>query len=244
MTGRWAATPTPDTDPTQRSLAHGEAWLDRYGVVTRGSIVAEDVLGGFALAYKSLAAFEEGGKAMRGYLVEGLGAAQFSTPATIDRLRGHQDSDDLVGWPSGTKEPKVYVLAATDPANPYGAALPWPETGPTRSAGALVVLIDGLLAAHLTRGGKTMTTFFDGFPEGTGTEDELLTMVVGALTDVVGAGRMAPLTVEKLNGDAAFTLKNHGAGASPRGAKIGGRTIAAPKRRGRSVTEALEELDH
>ncbi|MCT1684604.1 DEAD/DEAH box helicase [Corynebacterium appendicis] len=243
MTGRWAATPTPDTDPTQRSLAHGEAWLDRYGVVTRGSIVAEDIVGGFALAYKSLSGFEEAGKAMRGYLVEGLGAAQFSTPATIDRLRGHQDSDDLVGWPSGTKEPKVYVLAATDPANPYGAALPWPDTGPTRSAGALVVLIDGLLAAHITRGGKTMTTFFDGFPGGTGTEDELLSMVVGALTDAVAAGRLSPLTVEKLNGEPAFILKNHGAGASPRGAKIGGKAVSSPKRRGRSVAEALEELD-
>lgn len=243
MTGRWAATPTPDTDPTQRSLAHGEAWLDRYGVVTRGSIVAEDVLGGFALAYKTLSGFEESGKAMRGYLVEGLGAAQFSTPATIDRLRGHQDSDDLVGWPSGTKEPKAYVLAATDPANPYGAALPWPDTGPTRSAGALVVLIDGLLAAHITRGGKTMTTFFDGFPEGTGTEDELLTMVVGALTDSVAAGRLSPLTVEKLNGEPAFALKNHGAGASPRGAKIGGKTVAAPKRRGRTVTDAIKAME-
>ncbi len=243
MTGRWAATPAPDTDPTQRSLAHGEAWLDRYGVVTRGSIVAEDVVGGFALAYKSLSGFEEAGKAMRGYLVEGLGAAQFSTPATIDRLRGYQDSDDLVGWPSGTKEPKVYVLAVTDPANPYGAALPWPDTGPTRSAGALVVLIDGLLAAHLTRGGKTMTTFFDGFPEGTATEDDLLTMVVGALTDAVGAGRLSPLTVEKLNGDAAFTLKNHGAGASPRGAKIGGKTVATPKWRGRTVADAIKAME-
>ena len=242
MTGRWAATPVPDTDPTQRSLAHGEAWLDRYGVVTRGSIVAEDVLGGFALAYKTLSGFEESGKAMRGYLVEGLGAAQFSTPATIDRLRGHQDSDDLVGWPSGTKEPKVHVLAATDPANPYGAALPWPESGPTRSAGALVVLIDGLLAAHITRGGRTMTTFFDGFPEGVGTEEELLTMVVGALTDAVGAGKLSPLNVEKLNGGTAFVLKEYGAGGSPKGAKIGGKSTTAPKRRGRSVAEALEEL--
>lgn len=247
MTGRWAATPTPDTDPTQRSLAHGEAWLDRYGVVTRGSIVSEDIPGGFALAYKTLSGFEESGKAMRGYLVEGLGAAQFSTPATIDRLRGHQDSDDLVGWPSGTKEPKVYVLAATDPANPYGAALPWPESGPTRSAGALVVLIDGLLAAHITRGGKTMTTFFDGFPEGVvahGERDaELLRMVVGALADVVGQGRMTPLTVEKLNGGPAFTLKEYGAAGSPKGAKIGGRTVASPKRRGRTVTDAIKSME-
>ena len=68
-------------------------------------------------------------------------------------------------------------------------------------------------------------------------------MVVGALTDVVGEGRMGAVNVEKLNGEAAFKLKNYGAAASPRGAKIGGRTVAAPKRRGRSVAEALEELD-
>lgn len=105
------------------------------------------------------------------------------------------------------------------------------------------MLIDGLLAAHITRGGKTMTTFFDGFPGGTGTEDELLSMVVGALTDAVAAGRLSPLTVEKLNGEPAFILKNHGAGASPRGAKIGGKAVSSPKRRGRSVAEALEEVD-
>ena len=105
------------------------------------------------------------------------------------------------------------------------------------------MLIDGLLAAHITRGGKTMTTFFDGFPGGTGTEDELLSMVVGALTDAVAAGRLSPLTVEKLNGEPAFILKNHGAGASPRGAKIGGRTVAAPKRRGRTVADAIKSME-
>ncbi|GAB3080021.1 DEAD/DEAH box helicase [Corynebacterium aquatimens] len=243
MTGRWAATPTPDTDPTRRSVALGESLLDRYGVVTRGSVVAEDILGGFALAYKTLSGFEANGKAMRGYLVEGLGAAQFSTPATIDRLRGHQDSDDLVGWPSGTNEPKVYVLAATDPANPYGAALPWPESGPTRSAGALVVLIDGLLAAHITRGGKTMTTFLEFFQDVEESGDELMTMIVSALAETVGQGRMTPLNVEKLNGGPAFMLKEYGAGSSPKGAKIGGRTAAAPKRRGRTVTDAIKSME-
>ncbi|SDS31918.1 ATP-dependent helicase [Corynebacterium timonense] len=239
MVGRWAATPRVDSDATRRSVALGEAWLDRYGVVTRGSVVAEDVLGGFALAYKVLSGFEESGKAMRGYLIEGLGAAQFSTPATIDRLRGHQDSDDVVGWPSGTREPHVYVLAATDPANPYGAALPWPAQGPSRSAGALVVLIDGLLAAHITRGGKTMTTFFDHFPPDTG---DPLGLVVSALAEAVAAGRMRPLTVEKLNGEAAFVLRDYGAAVTPKGAKIGGTAPAPPKRRGRSVAEAMEEL--
>jgi len=240
MAGRWAATPAPDNDATRRSLAFGEAWLDRYGVVTRGSVVAEDVLGGFALAYKVLSGFEESGKAMRGYLIEGLGASQFSTPATIDRLRGYQDSDDVVGWPSDAREPLVHVLAATDPANPYGAALPWPEQGPTRSAGALVVLIDGLLAAHITRGGKTMTTFFDHFPDGVG---DPMSLVVQALTDAVNRGRMSPLSVEKLNGGGAFVLRDYGATVTHKGARIGGKVHAAPKRRGRSVAEAIEEME-
>ncbi|WP_394282028.1 ATP-dependent helicase [Corynebacterium sp.] len=241
MTGRWAATPAPDPDATSRSVALGEAWLDRYGVVTRGSVVSEDVIGGFALAYKVLSGFEESGKAMRGYLVEGLGAAQFSTPAVIDRLRGHQDTDDVIGWPSGTREPKVHVLATTDPANPYGAALPWPAQGPTRSAGALVVLIDGLLAAHITRGGKTMTTFFDSFPDGVG---DPMGMVVSALIDEVGHGRIRPLNVEKLNGESAYVLREYGAAVTPRGAKIGGRGgSSTSKKRGRTVAEAIEELN-
>lgn len=240
MVGRWSLTPTPDSDPTRRSVALGESLLDRYGVVTRGSVVAEDILGGFALAYKTLSGFEESGKAMRGYLVEGLGASQFSTPATIDRLRGHQDTDDVVGWPSGARDPQVHVLAATDPSNPYGAALPWPAQGPTRSAGAMVVLVDGLLAAHITRGGRTMTTFFDFFPDGVG---DPMPLVVDALTQAVRAGRMQPLSVEKLNGDPAFSLKDFGATVTHKGAKIGGRASAPPKRRGRSITEALGELD-
>ncbi len=240
MVGRWSLTPTPDSDPTRRSVALGESLLDRYGVVTRGSVVAEEILGGFALAYKTLSGFEESGKAMRGYLVEGLGASQFSTPATIDRLRAHQDTDDVVGWPSGARDPQVHVLAATDPSNPYGAALPWPAQGPTRSAGAMVVLVDGLLAAHITRGGRTMTTFFDFFPDGVG---DPMPLVVDALTQAVRAGRMQPLSVEKLNGGPAFSLKDFGATVTHKGAKIGGRASAPPKRRGRSITEALGELD-
>ena len=240
MVGRWAATPRADTDATRRSVALGESLLDRYGVVTRGSVVAEDILGGFALAYKTLSGFESSGKAMRGYLIEGLGASQFSTPATIDRLRGHADSDDIIGWPSGTREPHVHVLAATDPANPYGAALPWPVQGPTRAAGAIVVLIDGLLAAHITRGGKTMTTFFDGFPDGL---DDPLSLVIEALDEAVRAGRMQPLGVEKLNGGPAFGLRDYGARVTHKGVKIGAKAAATPKRRGRSVAEALGEMD-
>lgn len=250
MVGRWSLTVAPDPDATTRSLVRGETWLDRYGVLTRGSVVAEDVVGGFALAYRVLSGFEESGKAMRGYVVEALGASQFSTPAIIDRLRGHADSPDVQGWPSGAAEPSVHVLAAADPANPYGAALPWPAQGPSRAAGALVVLADGVLLAHVTRGGRVLTTFFDSLPAGLAVgEEELTAMVVGALAEVVASGRMTPLTVEKFNGASVFdsgavaVLRAAGAALTPKGVRIGGRS-APPRspRRGRTVTEALGEL--
>ena len=235
MGGRWALSVTPSADATARSVVLGETWLDRYGVVTRGSVVAEDVLGGFALAYKVLSGFEESGKAMRGYLVDGLGASQFSTPAVIDRLRGRNDTPDIEGWPSGTTDPDVHVLAAADPANPYGAALPWPETGPNRAAGAMVVIADGLLLAHLTRGGRTLTIV----------DQAHTAMIVRALAESVSQ----PLTVEKLNGEPVFSspllaaVREAGASISPKGARIGGRS--APPRtptRGRSMSQALGEL--
>lgn len=250
MVGRWALTPAGSTDATTRSLTRGETWLERYGVLTRGSVVAEAVTGGFALAYRVLSGFEQSGKAMRGYLVEGLGASQFSTPAIIDRLRAHADSPDVQGWPSGSHDPAVHVLAAADPANPYGASLPWPEQGPSRAAGALVVLIDGLLLAHITRGGKTLTTFFGSLPAGLEVgEEELVSVLVRALSSVVSQGAMTPLTVEKMNGRAALespllpAMRSAGASLTPRGVRIGGRT--APPRtvqRGRSVSEALGDV--
>ncbi|MDV2431126.1 ATP-dependent helicase [Corynebacterium tuberculostearicum] len=255
--GRWSLAVPAATDATSRSVAHGEAWLDRYGVLTRGSVVAEDVLGGFALAYKVLSGFEESGKAMRGYVIDGLGAAQFSTPAIIDRLRGLADSPDVTGWPSGTTEPETYVLAACDPANPYGAALAWPQRddaegkvtgGPNRSAGALVVLIDGLPIAHLTRGGKTLTTFIESLPDGIDPA-EVYPRLVSALTDMVARGVLSPLVVEKCNGspihktDVAAHLRDAGAGITPKGVRISARA-AAPRtpRAGRRASEAIEEL--
>ena len=255
--GRWSLAVPASTEATSWSVAHGEAWLDRYGVLTRGSVVAEDVLGGFALAYKVLSGFEESGKAMRGYVIDGLGAAQFSTPAIIDRLRGLADSPDVTGWPSGTTEPETFVLAACDPANPYGAALPWPQRddadgkatgGPTRSAGALVVLIDGLPIAHLTRGGKTLTTFIESLPDGIDPA-EVYPRLVSALTDMVARGVLSPLVVEKCNGspihktEVAVHLRDAGAGITPKGVRISARA-AAPRtpRAGRRASEAIEEL--
>ena len=118
--GRWALLPELDTDPTRRAHAAAERLLDRHGVVIRGAVVSERQPGGFAAVYKVLSAFEDSGRCRRGYFVEGLGAAQFGTAGAIDRLRTFSEVD------AGGK-PASLCLAATDPANPYGAALPWPQ---------------------------------------------------------------------------------------------------------------------
>jgi ATP-dependent Lhr-like helicase len=123
--------PSIEPDATVRSYATAELLLDRYGIVTRGSVVAEGVSGGFAGVYRVLAAAEESGRVRRGYFVEGLGAAQFATTGAIDRLRAQSRllPDELE--PSGAERhdgsaPSALVLAASDPASPYGAALGWP----------------------------------------------------------------------------------------------------------------------
>ncbi len=125
--GRWALLPAIDTDPTRRAHATAERLLDRHGVVTRGAVVSERVPGGFAAVYRVLSAFEESGRCRRGYFVEGLGAAQFGTAGAVDRLRTFSSVPEH-------DKPAAIALAATDPANPYGAALPWPAAGsPTRT---------------------------------------------------------------------------------------------------------------
>ncbi|WP_226345301.1 Lhr family ATP-dependent helicase [Agilicoccus flavus] len=136
--GRWSLVPTPEPDPTIRGYALAEVLLDRYGLLTRGSVVAESVPGGFSGVYRVLAAAEDVGQVRRGYFVEGLGAAQFATNGAVDRLRAlaRPLGQGPEGPPSGRRGPSVsghdgvvtsaVVLAATDPANPYGAALDWP----------------------------------------------------------------------------------------------------------------------
>ncbi|PPK98473.1 ATP-dependent Lhr-like helicase [Kineococcus xinjiangensis] len=185
--GRWSLLPQPEEDATLRAHAGAEILLDRHGVVTRGAVGAERVPGGFAGVYRVLAAFEDAGRARRGYFVEGLGASQFATTGAVDRLReaarpvGGGRARDAAG-------PGAVVLAATDPANPYGAALPWPERQvagqdgpavpaaadgpgtkparaaasghkPGRKAGALVVLVDGELLLYVERGGRTLLSW-------------------------------------------------------------------------------------
>ncbi|WP_029150135.1 Lhr family ATP-dependent helicase [Microbacterium indicum] len=188
--GRWSALPAPDGDAALRAAAHASLLLDRYGVVTRGSVQNEGSPGGFAQAYRTLATFEEQGHCRRGYLIEKLGAAQFAASPTIDRLRTF----------SGLPDPaplRARVLAATDPANPYGAALPWPALvdvthRPGRKAGAVVVMVDGSLALYLERGGRTVLSFAD--------DDAALAAAARGLAQTAAERRLETLTIEKVNG--------------------------------------------
>lgn len=219
--GRWSALPEPELDPTIHARATAELLLDRYGVVTRGSVMAEQILGGFGLMYKVLARLEEAGRCRRGYFIEHLGAAQFAVPATVDRLRSYSEDTQLA-----RPDPVALALAATDPANPYGAALPWPAlhddagTGhrPGRKAGALVVLVDGALVLYVERGGKTLLAFND--------DEGVLAAAGAALVGVVTRGAVDKLIMEKVNGHGildtpvAAALSGAGAYSTPKGLRI------------------------
>ncbi|BCW65718.1 DEAD/DEAH box helicase [Arthrobacter sp. NicSoilB4] len=219
--GRWSALPAPELDATIHARATAELLLDRYGVVTRGSVMAENILGGFGLMYKVLARLEEAGRCRRGYFIEHLGAAQFAVPATVDRLRSYAEDTEL-----HKPEPVALALAATDPANPYGAALPWPalnvEAGtghrPGRKAGALVVLVDGALVLYVERGGKTLLAFSE--------DTEVLAAAGAALVGVVTRGAVDKLIMEKVNGHGildtpvAAALAHAGAYSTPKGLRI------------------------
>ena len=188
--GRWSLLPEPATEATARAKALAEQLLERYGVVTRGAVQGEGVLGGFALAYKVLSGFEDSGRARRGYFIEQLGAAQFATGATIDRLRSF--TDDGVA----RKDPTAITLAATDPANAYGAALPWPQLDghkPGRKAGALVTLVDGELVLYVERGGRTILTF----------GEQHLELAAADLARIVRE-RLGKLRIDKIDGEFAI----------------------------------------
>ena len=154
----------PAPSATEMAHALAEQLLDRHGVVTRESVLAEGVRGGFAAVYPVLKAMEEAGRVRRGYFVAGLGAAQFALPGAIDRLRSTREAGDVPvaqGSSPTARAPEILVLAAADPAQPYGAALAWPGSSgrPSRSAGAYVVLAGGSPAAFLERGARSLVTF-------------------------------------------------------------------------------------
>jgi ATP-dependent Lhr-like helicase len=196
--------------------------LDRHGVLTRGAVVAEAVPGGFSAVYPVLKAMEEAGHCRRGYFVEKLGAAQFAMPGAVDRMRS------LV---TGNAEPTgAIVLAATDPANPFGAALPWPDRPPAeadapgkghrpgRKAGALVIVVEGSLVLYVEKGGRTVLTY--------SAEPAVLQPAVDALALAVRQGALGKLAVEKADGAAvedspvARAMEAAGFRQTPRGLRL------------------------
>ncbi|MFJ4682504.1 ATP-dependent helicase [Streptomyces sp. NPDC088789] len=315
VAGRWSLLPPREADTTVRAHALARTLLDRHGVVTRGAVAAEGVEGGFSATYRILSAFEDSGQARRGYVVEGLGAAQFAMDGAVDRLRavanarergesptapdptrpaGFPAAPDIPDFPDLTTPPafpdlpalpdfqdfpdfrptpdeylsprdhprqdipprqggdgprmpyppqapphrsrrtpasRAVVLAAADPANAYGAALPWPEppTGaghkPGRKAGSLVVLVDGELTLYMERGGKTLLAW-PSDPEAEATEDPRLGEAAEVLAVSARAGSLGTVTVERINGTAALTspfgtlLESAGFIATPRGLRL------------------------
>jgi ATP-dependent helicase Lhr and Lhr-like helicase len=221
VTGRWSLLPGGEPDAggaaaTMRAHAHALTLLERHGVLTRGAVGAERVPGGFAAVYPVLRAMEETGQCRRGYFVEGLGAAQFALPGAVDRMRAQTDDHSE----------RAVVLAAADPAQPYGAALPWParpgETAaahrPGRKAGALVVLSDGELVLYVERGGKTLLSWVD--------DPGVLEPAAAALASAVRGGALGRITVERADGGAVYdsplaqALEAAGFRPTPRGLRL------------------------
>jgi ATP-dependent Lhr-like helicase len=193
--GRWSLVePLRHPPPTTTEASHAAALqlLERYGVVTREAVLAEGVVGGFSAVYGILKVLEERGQVRRGYFITGLGAAQFAVPGAVDRLRAARDAPEVELHPELLVAP--VVLAATDPAQPFGAALPWPDTPgrPARSAGALVVLRSGVPLAWFDRRSGHVVTFpatanDPGWAE--------------ALATLVKDGRARSVEVRKIDGE-------------------------------------------
>jgi ATP-dependent Lhr-like helicase len=196
--GRWSLTAplfrdAPAHGPRMRALC--ELLLERHGIVTRETALAEGVSGGFAALYGELSNLETLGTARRGYFVEGLGGAQFGLPASVERLRSVRADE-----PAGP-----LVLAATDPANPYGASLPWPRRAggddageerrrPARAAGAYVVMLDGEPALYVERGGRALLPLRE-------VEEGWLRDALGALAEEARRGRLPRLGIERFDGE-------------------------------------------
>ncbi|HEX4252676.1 MAG TPA: DEAD/DEAH box helicase, partial [Pseudonocardia sp.] len=216
--GRWSLAVPRESESTRRSHARAEAFLERHGVLTRGALGTERVVGGFAGIYRVLRAMEESGRCRRGYVVEGLGASQFAVPGAIDQLRALGRVAEVPG------DPTAVVLAAADPAQPWGAALSWPATTgnaghrPGRKAGALVVLVDGVPVLYVERGGRSLLSFTDGERE--------LRAAAHALAGAVREGWLGSLAVERADGvgslgsHLAEVLTEAGFRATPKGLRL------------------------
>jgi ATP-dependent Lhr-like helicase len=193
--------PHPASD-TEWSAALAQQWLSRYGIVSRHVAALEGVAGGFSAVYDVMRTLEERGKIRRGYFASGVGAMQFALPPALEMLRSLRAEPETA---------EVVVIAATDPANPYGAVLAWPSAdtgggtaarGPTRTVGSTVVLVNGRLGAYVGRHGRPLLSYLPG--------EEPDHAIVGrgvasALADLarLGEGRHGGLLVAEINGKPA-----------------------------------------
>jgi ATP-dependent helicase Lhr and Lhr-like helicase len=207
----------------RRTLA--ELLLERYGIVTREQVLAEGVKGGFALLYDTFANLETLGICRRGYFIEGMGGAQFALPGAVERLRaspglaspGDRDAPRIVGHAGGAvatvpgeAHQRTLVIAAADPAQPYGAALAWPKreavesrtARPARVAGAYVVLVADEPVLYVERGGRSLLTLHD---EHGGHEADPVREALVALAEAVRTGRLGKLSLERIDSEPAIS---------------------------------------
>ena len=198
--GRWSLTEPlvgNAVDPAARRRALGELLLERYGILTREQVLAEGLPGGFSAIYSELSQLETIGVARRGYFLEGLGGAQFALAGAVERLRA-KGADDAQ---------RPVVLAAVDPAQPYGAALPWPKPREregsstrrlSRTAGAYVVLVGGDPIVYLERGGRALQTLTES------AADARVEPALAALVEQVRSGQIKRVALEKVDGEPAM----------------------------------------
>jgi ATP-dependent Lhr-like helicase len=194
--GRWSLVRTGEAPVPATARLHALAGclLERQGIVTREGVSGEELPGGFSAVYPVLKAMEEAGRVRRGYFVEGLGGAQFGSPGAVERLRGEREPRD---------EPCAVVLAATDPAQPYGAAVPWPRREgderrtPPRAAGARVILVDGTPVLYLDRSGRGLSTL------PAADDEQLLGLAFGALAGEAARQGTRGLTIERIDAEPA-----------------------------------------
>lgn len=237
VSGRWSLAPGQESDRTRRLHALARTLLDRHGILTKGAVATERVPGGFGALYPVLRAMEDAGHCRRGYFVEGLGGAQFALAGAVDRMRAlaaeaaslaAAEPSALPGGHSKPPGPAVMVLAAADPANPFGSALPWPARPgevpgahrPGRKAGALVVLSGGRLVLYVERGGKTLLSWTS--------DPAVLAPAAAGLAAAVRGGALGRLTVERADGSGVYesplaqALADAGFRPTPRGLRLRG----------------------
>ncbi len=189
--GRWSIVEGVEVAPTERAAAIVNQLLDRYGILTREAAVLEKLPGGFSAIYPVLRSMEDAGRIRRGYFVEGVAATQFARPGAIDRLRGSRTAEDE----------GVAVISAVDPANPFGAHLPWPQTPegkrPARAAGTRVVIVDGALGAYVYKGLRQILTFL---PENEPARSRVARGTAEGLLEILRQTRRRAIALDEIDG--------------------------------------------